>query len=175
MTNDARNVVSNATNFDVAVIPEGLTGHLQPADLCWNKPFKAAYIELYGEWMATGQKTYTCAGNIRAPSKRQCLEWVKKSWESVQVEAVIKSFRSCGIAMQVNGSEDKEMHCIQDGGVAGEAFEDIYRSTAALLASHERESDGPFKDIDEDEEELEENEVVIDNELDGESEDDYKE
>ena len=70
---------------------------------------------------------------------------------------VIKSFRSCRIAVQVNGSEDKEIHCIQYDRVAAEAFEDISRSTAALLASHERESDGDddhFKDIDEDEEEL---------------------
>ena len=82
---------------------------------------------------------------------------MKKAWESVQVKVVIKSFRSCGIAVQVNGSEDKEIYCIQDGGVAGEAFEDISRCTAALLASHERESDGDddrFKDIDEDEDEL---------------------
>ena len=170
MTNNARNLVSNATNSDATVIPEGLTSHLQPADLCWNKPFKAAYKKLYGEWTATGQKTYTHAGNIHAPGKLQCLEWVKKAWESVQVEVVIKSFRSCGIAVQVNGSEDKEIHRIQDGGIAAEAFEDISRSTATLLASHERESDGdddPFKDIDEDEEELE---VVIDN--NGESKDD---
>ena len=72
--------------------------------------------------------------------------------------------------MQVNGSEDKEIHRIQDGGIAAEAFEDISRSTATLLESHERESDGDddlFKDIDEDEEELE---VVIDN--NGESKDD---
>lgn len=143
-----------------------------------TKPFKAAYKELYGEWTATGEKTYTPAGNIRAPSKVQCLEWVKKAWESVQVEVVIKSFRSCGIAVQVDGSEDKEIHCIQDGGVAAVAFEDISSSTAALLASCEGESDSdgdPFKDIDEDEAELEENEVVIDDELDGESEYDAEE
>ena len=70
---------------------------------------------------------------------------------------VIKSFRPCGIAVQVDGSEDKEIHCIQYGGVAAEVFEDISRSTAAHLVSHERKSDGDddcFKDIDEDEEEL---------------------
>ena len=96
---------------------------------------------MYGEWTATGQKTYTRAGNISAPSKLQCLNWVKKAWESVQVEVVIKSFRSCGIAVQINGSEDKEIYCIQDGGVATEVFDDISRSTAALLECHERESE----------------------------------
>ena len=64
LTDNVRNVVSNATNSDIGVIPGGLTGHLQQ-----NKPIKAAYKELYGEWTATGQKTYTRAGNIHAPSK----------------------------------------------------------------------------------------------------------
>ena len=43
LTKGIRNVVSKATNSDVTIIPGGLTGHMQPADMCWNKPFKAAY------------------------------------------------------------------------------------------------------------------------------------
>ena len=43
--------VLSATKTDVSVIPGGLTGHLQPADVSWNKPFKEAYKVLYNEWM----------------------------------------------------------------------------------------------------------------------------
>ena len=137
LTDGVRSVANKSTNSDMAIIPGGLTGHIQPADVCWNKPFKEAYKELYGEWTATGEKSYTQAGNIRAPSKLQCLEWVKKAWESVSQEIVIKSFRCCGISVKVDGAKDKEIHCIKDGGIAAEAFAEISQHTAALLATDE--------------------------------------
>jgi hypothetical protein len=37
------------------MIPEGLTGLVQPADVSWNKLFIAAYKELYNEWMVIGE------------------------------------------------------------------------------------------------------------------------
>ena len=114
--------------------------------------------------MATGQKTYTHAGNVRAPSKLQCIEWVKKAWESVTAEVVINSFKSCGITVKVDGSEDKEIDCIKDGGVAADTFEDISQKTAALFSCEAEIDDcehDPFEDVAEDEEELEDNELVI--------------
>ena len=33
-------------------------------------------------------------------------------------DIVIKSFRCCGISVKVDGTEDKEIHCIKDGGIA---------------------------------------------------------
>ena len=154
LTDGVKNVVNKVANSDVSVIPGGLTGHVQPADICWNKPFKAKYKELYALWTAEGKKTYTCAGNIHAPSKLQCLE-------EVGVEVVKKS---CGISVKVDGSEDKHIHCIKDGGIAPEARAEIEKSTAAILAPPEdAEDDDPdqFKDIEEDEEETDQNEVVL--------------
>ena len=64
------------TNSDISIIPGGLTGNLQPADVSWNKPFKDAYKAKY-EWMVSGEKSYTAAGNVHAPDKALCLQWVK--------------------------------------------------------------------------------------------------
>ena len=50
LTDSVRNVANKSTNSDMAIIPGGLTGHIQPADVCWNKPFKEAHKELSGEW-----------------------------------------------------------------------------------------------------------------------------
>ena len=126
---------------------------------------KEIYKELYGEWVATGQKSYTHAGNIRAPSKLQCLEWVKKAWDTVPIEVIVKSFRCCGITVKVDGSEDKEIHCIKDGGIAADAFAEISRSTAALLVSDEAGSDDPIADASEpDDDGLGENELIVDDE-----------
>ena len=95
---------------------------------------------MYGEWTATGEKSYTQAGNIHAPSKLQCVEWVKKAWESDSQDIVIESFRFCGISVEVNGTEDKEIHCIKDGVIAAEAFAENSQRTAALLATDESDS-----------------------------------
>ena len=64
-----KKVVNKDTNTDLSIIPGGLTSLVQPADVSWNKPFKEAYKARYNQWMATGEKSYTPAGNIRAPSK----------------------------------------------------------------------------------------------------------
>ena len=66
----------------------------------------------------------------------------------------------------MDGSEDKETHCIKDGGIAADAFVEISRSTAALLISDEAGSDDPFADASEPDDELGENKVIIDDEGD---------
>ena len=53
---EVRRYVNRQTNTDVSVIPGGLTSHLHPADVSWNKPFKTAYKEKYSQWMATGPR-----------------------------------------------------------------------------------------------------------------------
>ena len=68
------------TRTDTSIIPGGLTKHLQPADVSWNKLFKELYRAKYEEWLASGEKTYTAGGNMRAPEKILCLQWVKEAW-----------------------------------------------------------------------------------------------
>ena len=41
--------VQRATNTDIVMIPGGLTSLVQPAHVCWNKPFKEAYHHLYDD------------------------------------------------------------------------------------------------------------------------------
>ena len=79
-----RSCVDKHTNTDVSIIPGGLTSQLQPADVSWNKPFKAAYKTKYNDWMATGSKSYMPAGNVCTPSKALCLQWVVLGGLSVQ-------------------------------------------------------------------------------------------
>ena len=148
-------------NTDMCLIPGGLTTQLQPADVSWNKPFKTAYRELYNEWMASGRKHYTSAGNVKPPDKLLCLEWVKKSWERVTEEVVAASFKACSISNSEDGSEDSEIHCLKEGGVAHSAVEEVRAQLRRLYSGEERganDSDDPFTDL----EELEEDEAAID-------------
>ena len=142
---------------DGCLIPGGLTGHLQPADVSWNKPFESAYRELYNEWMASGEKSYTPAGNLRAPDKLLCLQWVKQAWNKVTSEVIIKSFQVCGISVDVDGSEDHLIHCIKPGQLA--EAQTISAETARMV-SPLVDIDDPFLDCD-DCDELEEDETVI--------------
>ncbi len=79
MTYTVRKHAERSTKSELCIIPGGLTSLLQPADVSWNKPFKTAYRELYNEWMATGQKSFTAAGNTKAPDKLLCIQWVKEA------------------------------------------------------------------------------------------------
>lgn len=84
-------------NITTAVIPGGCTKYLQAPDVCWNKPFKAALHDKYDDWMAGDEeKEYTVTGNLRAPSFKVVLDWVKHAWEHINPELIKKSFKICG-------------------------------------------------------------------------------
>ena len=93
-------------NVDVAVIPGGLTSNLQPLDKCINKPFKAKLRMLYDTWMVNGPFTYTPSGKKRAPSKELVLTCIDRAWNGIPQDLIEKSFKSCGIANALDGSED---------------------------------------------------------------------
>ena len=61
------------------------------------------------------------------------------------------------------GTEDEEIHCLKEGGVAADTRESTRRDTATLAtaADTELEKSDPFTDFKEDEDELEENELVL--------------
>ena len=129
-----RSAVHKCTNTDLSVIPGGLTSQVQLADSSWSRAFKEVYKARYNEWMATLEKSYTPAGNVHAPSKLLCLQWAKELWDYLSSELVKKSFVSCGISVSVDGSEDHEIHCPKENGVAAGAKPDIEQATANPLA-----------------------------------------
>ena len=93
-------------SVDVAVIPGGLTSVLQPSDNCINKPFKAELRILHEIWMVNGPFTHTPSGKKRAPSKELVLTWIDPAWNGILQDLTEKSFKSCGIANALDGSEE---------------------------------------------------------------------
>ena len=88
------------------------------------------------------------------------------AWKSVTTDVIVKSFRTCGITVNVDGSEDNEIHCLKAGEAAHAAASLISDATSKMLdLAGEVESDDEdlFADIDsEDDEELENNEILVD-------------
>ena len=57
--------------IDPVIVPRRLKKYIQAPDVSWNKPFKAIVTEKYDEWMASGQHTFTAAGNMLASPRRE--------------------------------------------------------------------------------------------------------
>ncbi len=158
MTETVRTHVASLRT-DACLIPGGLTSHLQPADISWNKPFKSAYRDLYNEWMSSGEKSFTSSGNLRAPDKVTCVEWVKKAWSTVTTDVIVNSFKACGISSSIDGSEDSSIHCLKPSGVAHSALAAIQSATASQNSNSVLDEEDPFADCD-----MEEDPTTIDDE-----------
>ena len=108
--------------IDSIIIPGGLTGLIQAPDVSWNAPFKAKLRELYNKWMANAPKTFTKAGNVRAPSRATLCDFVVEAWQSISPELIQKSFRACG---QSRDGKVEDIHCLKKGEKAEEAFASV--------------------------------------------------
>ena len=108
------------TNTIMAVVPGGCTKLVQPADVSWNAPFKAAYRKLYDTWLASGTMERTRSGHLRAPSKALRVQWVPEAWDSIRPEIIYKSFEACGIT-----SDPSLKHCAKQTGVANPLYHQL--------------------------------------------------
>ncbi len=98
------------SKIDPLIIPGGCTKYIQAPDVVWNKPFKANVTEKYDEWMAGEAHSFTAAGNMRAPPRREVLE----AWDGLDKTMIINSFNSCALTVAVDGSEDGQIHCFKE-------------------------------------------------------------
>lgn len=127
-------------NTDVVSVPPGCTSLLQAPDLCWNKPFKERYCELWDEWSISGPATYTASGNRRAPTKEECAKWVKIAWASLSTDTIIRSFKCSGITTAVDGKEDLPITCLAENPVlASDVRHKLYNVGEPQQPSQDRE------------------------------------
>lgn len=63
--------------------------------------------------MANGQHTFTAAGNMRAPPRREVVQWILEAWNDLDKEIIVNSFKSCALTLAVDGSEDELIHCLK--------------------------------------------------------------
>ena len=123
-TDQVKSLMRKKFNTDVIYIPGGCTSKLQPADVSWNKPFKNHLQNPYDEWLFSGEKTYTAAGNMRAPTVKLLLQWIKEAWDKITPEIIRKSFKKTGISCALDGSEDHLFDaCSEDEDDESDPFE----------------------------------------------------
>lgn len=140
--------------IDVAVIPGGCTGLIQAPDVSWNRPFKTSMRNQYDEWLRSGEKTYTAAGNVRAVSKSQLCDMVVKAWEDLSSDIIVKSFQCCGLVPQ---PVVDDITCFKEGRPAASGRDALRQALEAPAAQ-------PLNDITVAEDELEHGALVFGNE-----------
>jgi len=60
----------------------------------------------YNEWMMEEIKELTPTGKLKRPSYETVANWVKDSWNAVDVNLIRRSFKCCGVSNNRDGSED---------------------------------------------------------------------
>ena len=77
----------------------GCTSLVQPMDVCFNRPFKAAIEKLATQHMQDNLQAYV-NGELNASNRRVLFtKWVGEAWEEVSTnkDMVVRSFKKSGI------------------------------------------------------------------------------
>lgn len=94
-------------------IPGGCTSMVQPVDVSFNRPFKSAVERLASQHNMQENLQGYVQGKFDASTRGILFtQWVGQAWEEVSAdkEMVKRSFRKCGIAVAIDGSEDSEIN-----------------------------------------------------------------
>ncbi len=145
---------ARAHNTDMAYIPAGCTGLVQPGDISWNKSFKvrcacglvcigvqSRFRDYRDTWLSqNAHRARTAAGNETAPPIELVLQWIASAWAAVPVEQIVDSFRAAGLTANVNVVSS--MTCFKSGG----QLHDHIDAFTAALNEGEQEIDGDVDD-----------------------------
>ena len=160
MTEDVRKLLKQMKTDD-ALIPRGCTKYVEAPDMVWNKLFKGRIMESYDEWLASGVHQYTEAENMKPASRHLVVEWILESWNRLEKNLIFKSFKSCGLNLKTDGSEDHLIHCFKEGQPSANAL-DMLKEQQNLLLNAEYLNSSPFEITESDTEEANMDNNLID-------------
>ena len=66
-------------------------------------------------WLADGTHELTAHGNMRAPPRRQTIEWVLEAWEELPTDVITRLFKVSALCTNLDPSEDDQIVCIKHG------------------------------------------------------------
>ncbi|EEC18625.1 POGO family transposase, putative [Ixodes scapularis] len=106
---------------DLAVIPGGLTGMLQPLRVSVNRPFKVEFFRCCTKWMAS-ENHQTPTGRLKIASLSTVAGYIATAWNSVPLNIAPKSFRVTRISKNLDGTEDDLVwECVSEEPDSGAA------------------------------------------------------
>ena len=123
-------------------VPAGTTSLVQPVDVVYNAPFKAAIDKMATAHLQEHLDDYV-KGKVSASERRILFtKWVGRAWEelSAKKDMIIRSFQKCGISVPIDGSEDGKINII--------GLEDYEVGASASEDEATDDDDDPFEDVD---------------------------
>jgi len=88
--------------------------------------------------MTHDDKPTTKGGNPAAPPMEVYLQWIVDAWNKLPKDLIIKSFKNCGLTIELDGSEDDQIHCFKSDGQIPNGQE-LLRQARILERERERE------------------------------------
>ena len=110
-TEDIQKYLHKQCKTEPVFVPAGMTSLIQPVDVVFNAPFKAAIDAMANNHLQENLDDYV-KGRISASERRvPFTKWVGKAWEEISCkkDMIIRSFKKCGISVAIDGSEDSEI------------------------------------------------------------------
>ena len=89
---------SRRMGVELKIIPPKTTSYLQPVDVGFNGPFKAAMRRKWQHWLEFGTKEYTAKGYRKRPSYEEVLAMVAEALQDVRPATMTRSFEASGVA-----------------------------------------------------------------------------
>ena len=99
-------------NTEPVLVPPGTTSLVQPVDVVFNAPFKAAIEERATTHLQDNLHQYV-SGKISASERRILFtKWVGQSWEEISANKamIVRSFEKCGISVPIDGTNDSAIN-----------------------------------------------------------------
>ena len=127
------------------IVPGDCKKYIQIADVSWNKPFKGRMIDLYNELMVEGVQQFTKGGNQKPQPRLKIVQWVLEAWNGLSSKAVINSFKSCGLYLATDGSEDGHINRFKKDSSCSTGAALLKQRTVAL--NEDQSYDDPFEII----------------------------
>ena len=101
--------------------------------------------------MISNIHAFTPTGKIKRPSYSTVATWVKESWDEVDENLIQRSFKSCGISTNTDGSEDD---CIFDNNLLDNVDDEVVENSNNDDEEYPEETDYENKwDVEVDQEE----------------------
>ena len=94
--------------------------------------------------MAGEAHSFTAAGNMRAPPRREIVKWILAAWDGLDKRMIIDSFKSCALTVAVDGSEDGHIHCFKENQPCRAGLERLKVVQQAMSNSRDKD---PFDGI----------------------------
>ena len=57
--------------------------------------------------------SFTTHGNTRDATRKEIVKWILETWANLDSAAIVTSFKSCGLTVALDGSEDDRIHCFK--------------------------------------------------------------